>query len=116
MIRSFPKPQYRKSKKTKNNSRPTIDDRCYFTGKPYAELHEVFFGTKNRQNSIKWGMQIRLCPELHRIGPNAVHNNRDFDIYLKKMFQKKFEEQYGHKKFMEVFGANYLDESEWVHK
>jgi hypothetical protein len=53
-------------------------------------------------------MQIRLVPELHRIGPDAVHNNHEFDLQLKMMFQKKFEAQYGHDKFMEVFGKNYL--------
>jgi hypothetical protein len=107
---AFPKPKVKKgnSRRAKNNPVPTIYDRCYFTGKPYAELHEVFFGP-DRQNSIKWGMQIRLSPELHRVGPGAVHNNKEFDLMLKRMFQKKFEKEHGHEKFMEVFGRNYLD-------
>jgi hypothetical protein len=104
---AFPKPKFKKQKKARNNLVPTINDRCYFTGKPYAELHEVFHGP-DRQKSIEWGMQIRLAPELHRIGPDAVHNNHEFDLQLKRMFQRKFEAQYGHDKFMEVFGKNYL--------
>lgn len=112
---AFPKPKVKKgnSRRAKNNPVPTIYDRCYFTGKPYAELHEVYFG-KNRQNSIEWGMQIRLCPELHRIGPKAVHNNAEFDRQLKERYQRIFERQHGHNKFMEVFGENFIDESEWV--
>jgi hypothetical protein len=115
---AFPKPKMKKgnSRRPKNNPVPTYERRCYFTGKPCAELHEVFFGNKNRQNSIEWGMQIPLCVELHRIGPEAVHNNAEFDRQLKEMYQRIFEQQHGHEKFMEVFGENYLDESEWVIK
>lgn len=104
----IPKPKYKKQRKAKNNPVPTDQDLCRICGKPYAELHEVFYG-KDRQKSIEWGMQIRLCDEHHRIGNLAVHNNHELDLKLKRTYQKQFEEQYGHEKFMEVFNRNYLE-------
>ncbi|MCX8129753.1 MAG: hypothetical protein N3I35_06605 [Clostridia bacterium] len=103
----FGKGVKRKKRKAKNNPRPTDQDCCAITGKPYAELHEVFYGV-NRQKSIQYGMQIRLSPEYHRIGANAVHNNPAFDLQLKQEFQKNFEAEHGHDKFMAVFRKNYI--------
>ena len=34
--------------------------------------------------------------------------NRDLDVDIKKLCQKRFEEKYDHEKFMEVFGKNWL--------
>jgi hypothetical protein len=106
----FSKGPPKKQKKACNNKRPTDKDRCAICGKPFSELHEVFYG-KNRQNSIAWGMQIRLCEEHHR-GDKGVHNDIELDLQLKRQFQHNFESLHGHKKFMEVFGKNYLEVSE----
>jgi hypothetical protein len=113
---AFPKPKKRKgnSRRAKNNPKPTVYDRCIVCGRPYAELHEAFHGNGNRQNSIEYGMQVRLCAEHHRTGKNAVHNNKEFDRQLKIKYQKIFEQKHGHEKFMEVFGRNYLNEDEWI--
>jgi hypothetical protein len=113
---AFPKPKVKKgnSRRAKNNPVPTIYDRCAICGQPYASLHEVFYGTKNRQNSIDYGMQIRLCIYHHQVGPDAVHNNPEFNQQLKEKYQRIFERQHGHNKFIEVFGENFIDESEWV--
>ncbi len=103
----FAKSPPKKKRKAHNNPRPTDQDRCEITGKPYAELHEIFYGP-NRQKSIKYGLQIRLSPEYHRIGPKAVHNNPAFDLELKQKYQAKFEQQYGHDRFIAEFGKNYI--------
>ena len=113
---AFPKPKSRKgnSRKVKNNPKPTIYDKCVICDRPYASLHEVFYGNDNRQNSIDYGMQIRLCIYHHQVGPEAVHNNPTFNRQLKEKHQRIFEQQHGHGKFMEVSGENFIDESEWV--
>lgn len=106
----YPKPKQKKQKKAKNNPRPGANDKCAICGRSNAHLHEVFYG-KNRQNSIKYKMQIRLCywchegDEKHKEG---VHYNPVFDFMLKQKFQKKFEQEWSHEKFMQVFGKNYL--------
>ena len=71
------------------------------------EIHEVFYGT-NRKNSIKWGLYVGLCYQHHRGQPNGVHFNKALNEKLRKHGQRKFEEIYGHEKFMEVFKKNYL--------
>lgn len=108
---AFPKPKCKKgnSRKPKNNPVPTIHDRCAICGQPYASLHEVFYGTKNRQNSIDYGMQIRLCIYHHQVGPEAVHNNVEFDRQLKEQYQAIFEETHTREEFRAIFGRNYLD-------
>lgn len=104
----YPKSKQKKQKKAKNNPKPTVKDRCYYCGTPFAHLHEVFFGNGKRQLSIEYGMQRRLCYWCHE-GPDGVHNNPRFNFQLKQEFQEIFELQHGHEKFMEVFGRNYLD-------
>ena len=110
MINPIRKPPKGKRKRAVNNSRPTAKDICEVCGKPYAALHECFFG-KNRQNSIKYGMQIRLCYEHHNM-PGGInpHHNKAIDDALKREYQAKFEQQYSREKFIEVFGKNYLEE------
>ena len=83
---------------------------CYVCGNLASEEHHVFMG-KNRKNADKYGLTVNLCPMCHRTSFYAVHG-RDghlLDKVLKMVGQTKFEELYGHDKFMEVFGKNYLD-------
>lgn len=97
----------KKQHKVKNNPKPTDQDLCRVCSRPYAELHEIFFGI-HRQKSIQYKMQVRLCEIHHRNGSHAVHNNTEFNLRLKQEFQSKFESIYGHKKFMQEFGKNYI--------
>ena len=104
----YPRPKLKSKRKAKNNPVPTDQDRCRICDKPYAELHEVFYGPL-RQKSIEYKMQVRLCDKHHRIDKLAVHNNPIFDAELKREYQLKFESIYGHEEFMLQFGRNYLD-------
>jgi len=81
--------------------------RCMVCGRPREAVHHVF-GGPNRKNSEKYGLKVPLCHSHHNMSPEGVHNDKDFDLTLKKKSQKIFEQHYGHEKFMEVFGKNYL--------
>lgn len=81
------------------------DDGCLVCGNPYTEEHHVFFGTANRKLSEQYGMNVYLCAEHHR-GIRGVHQNRELDLLIKKMAQKKFEETYT-ADFIKVFGRSY---------
>ena len=109
MIYAVPKPKLRKQKRAVNNPKPTIDRICTYEGcnRPYAERHEIFYGTKCRQLSIKYGMQKDLCPVHHR-GPDGPHQYKFYDLQLKREAQTKFEAEYGRELFIEVFGKNYM--------
>ena len=77
-------------------------------GSPYVEIHHVIYGTANRKNSDAYGLIIPLCPEHHR-GQTGIHFNKDFDIAMKELAQKKFEERYGNREaFRTIFGKSYL--------
>lgn len=87
---------------------------CYFCGAVgNLESHHIFFGEKNRKWSEKYGLKVWLCHYHHRDNVNGIHGlavqNRK---HLEKIGQEAFEEKYGHKKFMDVFGRNYIGEEE----
>lgn len=88
-----------------------LDDR-YSTERTfrYCHRHEVFFGVRNRQKSIKYGLIVFLTPEMHNLGNKGVHQNREFDLYLKKIGQKTWQEYYNKtiEDFIKEFGRNYL--------
>ena len=48
---AFPKPQDKKKKKKVNGYKGKADRVCAYTGRPFAERHEIFCG-RNRQISI----------------------------------------------------------------
>lgn len=104
--------------KARNNPVPTADDFCEVCGQPYAHLHEIFGGSGNRQKSIKWGMQKRLCYKHHNEpGEENPHSNAQIDRAYKEEYQARFEKDRmlegmtsdeAHKFFIHEFGRNYL--------
>lgn len=63
---AFPKPRDKKKKKKCNGYKHKADRICAYTGRPFAERHEIFCG-RNRQISIDNGFQIDVCPEIHAL-------------------------------------------------
>ena len=76
----------------------------------YREEHHVFFSAHQRQLSEEYGLKVYLCLRHHREGPMAAHQNQKVRRLLEAQGQQAFEERYGHKKFMEIFGQNYIFE------
>lgn len=70
--------------------------------------HHIFPGTANRRLSEQYGCWCWLCGDHHNLSDRGVHFNPELDLYIKRMAQAKFETIYGHEKFVEVFGKNYL--------
>lgn len=69
------------------------------------ERHHIMHGHARRQLSEEWGVWTYLCKKHH----SNVHDINDgTDRFLKMVGQKRFEQLYGHDKWMEVFGKNYL--------
>lgn len=86
------------------------DDRCFACGTRCAlHTHHCFAGTGRRSLSEKYGLTVKLCYKHHNGSINGVHcGNGELDQQIKQAAQKAFEKQYGHDKFMKVFGKNYL--------
>lgn len=78
--------------------------------RPGLHRHEVFFGTANRQKSIKLGLVVFLAPEKHNMSNHGVHYNNAFDYELKKIGQRAAMKYYGWttEDFIREFGKNYL--------
>ena len=74
------------------------------------EDHHIFFGEKNRRWSEKYGLKVWLCPYDHRDNKTGVHGQATWKRKrLEQIGQRAFEQLYGHEKFMQIFGRNYLD-------
>lgn len=84
---------------------------CERTGKYDIHEHHIFFGP-NRKWSEKYGMKVCLCGYHHNLSSEGVHNNRELDLYFKRLGQRRFEELHSHEEFMQIFGKNYLLDDE----
>jgi hypothetical protein len=83
---------------------------CFVCGTTFGlHSHHIFFGNPNRSLSEKYGLKCYLCV-LHHTGSNdAVHKNRDLDLFLKITAQQKYEATYGTREdFIKTFGRSYL--------
>lgn len=80
--------------------------------KPVREEHHVMGGTANRKLSEKYGLKVYLDLDHHQYGSEAVHRNAKVAEILHKEGQKAFERTYPDLDFREIFGRNYLTETE----
>jgi hypothetical protein len=74
------------------------------------EKHHVMHGVANRKIAEKYGLTVFLCEKDHRTGAEAVHKSRETDLKLIKAGQRRFEQVYSHREWMNAFGKNYLYE------
>lgn len=84
--------------------------RCYYCPN-VSELHphHCLYGIY-RAKADQYGLWVYLCPEHHTKGPFAVHSHkgRARAVELQNLAQSKFEEIYGHDRFIAEFGRNFL--------
>lgn len=79
-------------------------DKCYVCNTELdVHIHEVFYGTANRQKSIEYGCCVGLCGRHHNLSSKGVHFNKKLDMELKCAYQKQFILLYGQEKWDEVF-------------
>ena len=82
--------------------------KCFLTGRTdNLQEHHIFFGSKNRENSERYGLKVWLTADYHT-GKHSPHRDREIDLYLKQIAQRKFEETHSQDEFMRIFGRNYL--------
>ena len=71
-------------------------------------LHHIFFGTANRKISDREGFTCYLCGHHHNLSNSGVHSNRELDLELKKVCQKKYEETHTREEFIKLIGKSYI--------
>lgn len=113
----FPKPKDKikrhkdKQKRSKNEFCIMPPSNLYSTErKGNLKRHEVFFGRKNRQLSIKYGLIIFLTDEMHNMSDKGIHYDKKFDDQVKKIGQKAFMKYYNktQDEFRKIFGKSYV--------
>lgn len=88
---AFPKPKDQKKKKKANGYKDKAERVCAYTGRPYAERHEIFCG-RNRQISIDEGFQIDVCPEIHaELQANITEWAQAENLRLRQKCQTEYE-------------------------
>lgn len=77
---------------------------------PKTILHEhhIIPGTAGRIKSEELGLKVNLCVRHHMLGPDAVHENAEKSLLLKRIAQAEYERRNGHEKWMQEIGKNYL--------
>lgn len=72
------------------------------------------FGGKYRDKCKRYGLWVHLCHDTCHQGPNGVHANAALDLRLKQEAQRCAMKEYGWdtEKFVEMFGKNYLEETD----
>lgn len=52
----------------------------------------------------KYGLTVHLCVRCH----TRLHDLGEHDLEMEQIGQQAFEDIYGHERFMQVFGKDYL--------
>ena len=109
-----------REKKTYNGWKEKLERICFYTGRPYAERHEVFPGNPNRQISIRYGFQVDLSPERHRelqanISPWAKAENQKWretyeQVYIDGLVDEGVSADDALQSWMRLIGRNYIQE------
>lgn len=115
---AFPKPKPTKKKSLLHNGyKDKPQRRCWYTGAPGAERHEIWGGPW-RQTSIDMGFQVDVCPELHAElqangTPWAQAENLKWKMYYQHIYEQKLIDsgitpEQARECWMALIGRNYL--------
>lgn len=78
--------------------------RCYFCGQPACKTPHHIMNKYDKKKSEEWGLMLPICFQHHQM----IHDKGDNMLKVRQLGQRRFEELYGHEKWMEVFGKSYL--------
>ena len=71
--------------------------------------HHIFEGTARRKLSAKYGLKVYLCHRHHVTDTRySIHYQKQLDLELKQLAQKKSEETHTREEFIENFIKSYL--------
>ena len=79
---------------------------CFVTGSTQnLDKHHCLSGSR-RKMADKYGLWVWLRHDVHM----SLHSGDSVLAYsLKRLAQRKFEEHHSRKRFVEIFGKNYLE-------
>ena len=83
---------------------------CELCGRTAVHRHHIY-GGPNRKHSEKYKLVCYLCYDCHEKVTDYVStpDGKDtYNEYLKRKYQKIFEERFPDESFLLIFGRNYL--------
>ena len=81
---------------------------CYIThSTERLHKHHLMRGS-HRKAAEKYGCWVWLRNDWHTDASYSIHNNPRLEMQLRQICQMNFEKIYGHEKWMQVFGKNYI--------
>lgn len=87
------------------------DPKC-FACKTQINLHKhhIYGGVGRRNLSEEYGCWVYLCARHHNMSDFGVHQDKGFDLGLKKLCQEKLMYEHGwtREQFIATFGRSYL--------
>lgn len=91
------------------------DHRCFLcmlegNNQQYLSMHEhhIFEGHGRRKISEMYGFKVRICIPHHEYSKEAVHENRENNLKLKRLAQEEFEKTHSRSEFIKIIGKSYL--------
>lgn len=92
---AYPKPPKTKKKKLLYNGyKDKPQRRCWYTGRPGADRHEIWPGNSFRQTCIDHGFQVDVCREIHDIlHANSSEWAKTENLKWKMYYQQKYENE-----------------------
>lgn len=90
-----------------------IDRRCFKCGTDKdIHRHHIMYGSANRKKSEEDGLWVYLCGNHHNLSGDGVHFNKDYDLRLKQMAQRRRMDFYGKSEdqFIKRYGKSYIME------
>lgn len=88
-------------------------EHCIICGRQGINKHEIFYGIANRKLSIKYGLVIPLCQEIHhnQYDSKGIHFDKKLCNEWHKIGQEKAMEHYNWtiEDFIKIFGKSYIN-------
>lgn len=83
--------------------------KCFFCGRTEGLVTHHIFRSPYKKQSEYYGFLVWLCTYHHTASDEAVHNDREKELYLRRLCQRYYEKHYGTREdFIKDFGKNYL--------
>lgn len=81
---------------------------CFECGRRADAIHHCIYGVANRKLSDKYHLVVGLCYNHHTGQMGVHHGNKELDMKLKRVAQRRFTEVYPELDFLAIFGRNYF--------
>lgn len=82
---------------------------CFITKSTHnLHKHHIFMGNPQRKYAEQDGLWVWLSDDYHNMSNKGVHYDRDFNLYLKRIAQQKYEETHTREEWRKRYIKSFL--------